>query len=150
MGDPWGGAGPPKGDHIVLRLLRNYGYEVDADDMKWILVGENHLKTFPDYPQGMFTIRIESFNKEPTIWQSLEEGKTHGVFLFSYEKRESEAMELLIDAWLVDLFMCAKMLHTSVEKRRNRQDSNQYLIFDPTASEMQLFCHRIFIPSKRS
>ncbi len=145
-GDPWGGHGAPSGDHVILQILRYNGLFVQPDDLKWLLFGENHLSTYKNYPQGMFTTRTFSNNRYPTLRDSLAQGKTHGVYLWSYAKRECEKMELIIDAWMVDLILCYKMRETADRNSSNQYDGNKFQIFNPNSPKTQLFCRRLLIP----
>lgn len=145
-GDAWGGHGAPVGDSVFLRILRHNGIFVQAADLKWLITGHNHLSTYPKYPQGMFTIRTWSNNRAPTIGDSIACGYTHGVFTWTKDKLDREHLELILDAWLVDLVLCKKMFDTAEKASTNRSDGNKFLIFDPNKPAVSLFSRRLIIP----
>lgn len=138
----------PEGTNWVLDLLRlNDPFQnIRQDAMGWLTYGENHLSTFPQYPQGMFTLRMTScVPGRPTIWESLAAGKTHHVHGFNDRKRPTEGEERKLNAFLVDLRIASMALHLADEERRNPTDGVKYLIFDAMNPKVRLFCRQLVI-----
>lgn len=137
----------PEGNHWSLDILRlNDPFQnIRQDAMAWFTVGENHLSRFPEWPQGMFTLRMVSFNKYKTLFQLLDAGKTHGVFAFNDRKKPTEKEERALNCFLVDLRVASYGLHYADEERENPKDGNKFLIFDAMKTEVKTFCRQLRI-----
>lgn len=139
----------PEASNWALDIMRKNDpfQEITQADLRWLQYGENHLGTFPQYPQGIFTLRMTTTNarRYPTLDQALAAGKTHHLHAFNDRKRPVEGEERQLNAFLVDLRVASMALHHAAEERTNPTDGHKYLIFDPMDPHVRNFCRQLRI-----
>jgi hypothetical protein len=134
-------------DPSVERLRREPGFEwLTIDDLKWILFGEhNYLSTYPDYRQGMFTLRAEADpgSHKHTLDHSIDVlHKTHACLTLCGDKlSHAERSETPLYIFWIDLHL-ARRLQGFAELRRNG-NGGRYWLYDWRVPEVRLCARRI-------